>query len=95
MWFKDDLVQHNDDNASLPIAPAVLCELVVRRAAAVTEATLDSLSTTTGIVNFKKFKKVIHVVVVPNGCFGINETCTNILFRPDILAWEDSPPSLN
>ena len=65
VWFKDKLVveQCNDDSTSLPIAPAVLCEhvsLVVHRAAAVTEAALDSLSATTGVVNFKRFRKVIH-----------------------------------
>lgn len=68
VWFKDRLVveEHNNDVAGLPIAPAVLCEhvsLVIHRAAAVTEAALDSLSATTGVVNFKRFKKVKFVLL--------------------------------
>ena len=63
LWFKDEGVEQCiDDNVNLPIAPIVLCEhvsLVVHRTAAVTEAALNALPGANGVVNFKRFKKVI------------------------------------
>ena len=79
MWFKDRLVVEQQ-GASLPIAPAVICEhvtLVVHRDAAVTKAALDSLCAATGVVNFKRFKKVRFVLL--NDVLVIKDTCTNTL----------------
>ena len=69
LWFKDDSVEQCiDGNVNLPIAPIVLCEhvsLVVHPTAAVTEAALDALPAANGVINFKKFKKVIlHYYVI-------------------------------